>query len=107
MDKVNLVIGIILLVVGFISIPGTYKNRKKINISRIYTAKDSDKYEVANEEKFLKLQNVKEISLVVICISVGTLGIWKGPEFFILCLISPISDFIFSRLCKEHLKLKE
>ncbi|MEK6266775.1 MAG: hypothetical protein N2B06_18700 [Clostridium sp.] len=107
MDKINLVLSILLLVVGILSIPRTYKNRKILNIIEMYRDKDNHKYEVANEKQFLKLQNIKGILMVIIIISIGALSIMVSYKFLILCIISPISDFIFSRLSKEHLKLKE
>jgi hypothetical protein len=107
LDKINLGLSILLLIVGFLSIPRTYKNRKIVNIIEMYRDKDNYKYEVANEKQFLKLQNIKAILMAIIIISIGILSIMVSYKFLILCLISPISDFIFSRLCKKQLKLKD
>jgi len=101
------IIGISLLLLGFWGLLDTYKDRYKINMTAMCFKKDRDRYEVDNEKKFLRLQNIKSLCIAVSFISIGVLGLWWSSEFYFVGAMIPGSfNYIFSVLVIKYLKLK-
>jgi hypothetical protein len=83
----------------------TYKNRYRINSTRIFFKKDI--YEVVNEKRFLKLLNIKSLFIGVSFISISILGLWWSSKIYILAaIILGASHYIFSLLCMKYVKPK-
>lgn len=101
------IIGILDLLLGVGGLFLTYKNRYKINMAAIFSKKDRARYEIDNEKKFLRLQNIKSLFIDVSFISMGVLGLCWSPKIYILMAIIPgASSLIFSNLGIEYVKLK-
>lgn len=99
------ILGILCLLVGLFGFLQTYRHRFKINITGFFLKKD--KYEMVNEKKFLRLQNIKSLFMAVSFIIIGILGLWRSSKFYILAAIIPgISNYIFSNICIKYVKLK-
>jgi LPXTG-motif cell wall-anchored protein len=101
------IIGILDLLLGFGGLLLTYKNRYKINMAAIFSKKDMARYEIDNEKKFLRLQNIKSLFLDVSFISIGVVGLWGSSKIYILMAIIPAaSSIIFSNIGIDYVKLK-
>ena len=99
------ILGVICLLGGVLGLVMTYKNRYKITITAIFLKRD--KYEVVNEKKFLRLQNIKSLLLAVSFICIGVLGICWSTKVYILAAIIPgVLNYIFSAIGKEYVRLK-
>jgi len=99
------ILGIIALFAGVGGLLLTYKNRYKITNTNIFFKKDI--YEVVNEKKFLRLQNIISLFVGVSFISISILGLWWSSKVYILAVIIPgASHYIFSLLCMKYVKLK-
>ena len=67
------ILGIICLFTGVWVLLFTYKNRYKITNTNIFFKKDI--YEVVNDKKFLRLQNIISLFVGVSFISISILGL--------------------------------
>jgi hypothetical protein len=103
MSPTILGIGFLFAGVGVILL--TYKNRYKITNTNIFFKKDT--YDVVNEKKFLRLQNIMSLFVGVSFISTCILGLWWSSKVYILATIIPVAyHYIFSLLCMKYLKPK-
>ncbi|MGK0466142.1 hypothetical protein [Clostridium sp.] len=101
------ILGILYLLLGIWSLLGTYKNRYKINMAAIFSKKDIARYEMDNEKKFLKLQNIKSLFISVSFISIGILGLcWSSEGYILMAIILGASNLIFSNCGIDYVKLK-
>lgn len=101
----HIIVGIMCLTVGLFGLLQTHKNRYKINITGFFLKKD--KYEVINEKKFLRLQNIKSLFLAVAFIIIGASGLLWSSKIYILAAIIPgASNYIFSNIGIKYTKLK-
>ncbi|MGH4052525.1 MAG: hypothetical protein ACREVX_14550 [Clostridium sp.] len=99
------ILGIIGLFSGVGVLLLTYKNRYIITNTNIFFKRDI--YEVVNEKKFLRLQNIISLFVGVSFISISILGLWWSSEVYVLVAIIPgASHYIFSLLCMKYVKLK-
>ena len=99
------ILGIIVLFAGVGCLLLTYKNRYKITNTRVFFKKDI--YEVVNQKKFLRLQNIEALFVGVSFISISILGLWWSSKVYILATIIPgASYYMFSLLCMKYVKLK-
>ena len=101
----HIILGIMCFIVGFFGLLQTYKNRYKINVTGFFLKKD--KYEVINEKKFLRLQNIKSLFMAVTFIILGVSGLWCSSKIYILAAIIPgASNYIFSNIGMKYTKLR-
>jgi len=101
-------IGVLNLLLGVFGLLLTYKNRYKINMAAIFSKKNRARYEMDNEKKFLRLQNIKSLLLDVSFISIGVLGLFWSPNVYIFMGIIPgAATLIFSNIGIDYVKLKE
>jgi len=99
------ILGVIVLFAGVGVLLLTYKNRYKITNTNIFFKKDI--YEVVNEKKFLRLQNIISLLIGVSFIIISTLGLWWSSKVYILVAIIPgACQYIFYLLCMKYVKLK-
>lgn len=99
------ILGIIGLFVGVGVLLLTYKNRYKITNTNIFFKKDI--YEVVDEKKFLRLQNIISLFVGVSFICISILGLWWSSKVYILvAIIQGVSHYIFSLLAMKYVKLK-
>jgi len=107
------IIGTVMFLVGFLCIFRTYKNRSIISVNEIFHEQDKEKYEVVNEKKFLRLQNIKSLFNAVYPISGGILFLFYGSKVntleavaLLLGVLALASNLIFSGLAMKYVKTK-
>jgi hypothetical protein len=99
------ILGIMCLIVGLFGLLQTYKNRYKINITGFFLKKD--KYEVINEKKILRLQNIKSLFLALTFLIIGSSGLlWSSKIYILAAIITGASNYIFSNIGIKYTKLK-
>ena len=106
-NMINLLSGILFLLLGASFLLKWYKNRNKTDINALLYEYDKNKYEIVDENKLLKLQNIKYLLNTVCCFSIGILGLYLSYNFYLLGIaIIGTLRFIFDGLSKQYVKLK-